>query len=160
MVTILMMSEKFITEDLLKIKVFWNKSYDVINYVYDVTNQIWSYDSNHIVDVVMWPKCGNSSISMREVVRTSILTRKTAFFEEWSWFQFNNLGLAPARNMKFYNIVAKGLKKSQKVQGASSYVCRSYRGKAGRRAFLLPPSWIWFRPLRLPTHLSNLTANG
>ena len=70
MVTILMMLEKFITEDLLKIKVFWNKSYDVINYVYDVTNQIWSYDSNHIVDVVMWPKCGNSSISMRGVVTT------------------------------------------------------------------------------------------
>ena len=30
------------------------------------------------------------------------MTRKTAFFEEWSWFKFNNLGLA-------YTSVAKGL---------------------------------------------------
>ena len=26
--------------------------------------------------------------------------------------------------------------------GANSYVCRSYRGKTGRGAFLPPPSWI------------------
>ena len=44
------------TPGLLKIKVFWNKGYDAIVYVYDVTNQILSSDSNYIVDVVMWPK--------------------------------------------------------------------------------------------------------
>ena len=38
------------------------------------------------------------------------LTRKTAFFEEWSWLKFNNLGLALGTNLKCYASVAKGLK--------------------------------------------------
>ena len=38
------------------------------------------------------------------------MTRKTAFFEGWSWFKFNNLGLALGTNLKFYTSVAKGLK--------------------------------------------------
>ena len=58
--------------DLLKINVFWNKGYDVIISGHDVTNKILSRESNYIVDVVMWPKFGNASISMREVVITSI----------------------------------------------------------------------------------------
>ena len=74
MVTILMMSAKMATPGLLKIKVFWNKGYDVIISVHDVTNKILSRDSNYIVDVVMWPKFGNTSISMREVIITSILS--------------------------------------------------------------------------------------
>ena len=73
MVAILMMSAKMATLGLLKIKVFWNKGYDVIISVHDVTNKILSRDSNYIIDVVMWPKFGNSSISMREVIITSIL---------------------------------------------------------------------------------------
>ena len=51
--------------------VFWNKDYDVITSVCDVTNKILSLDSNYIVDVVMWPKFGNSSISMIEVIWSS-----------------------------------------------------------------------------------------
>ena len=47
---------------------------------------------------------------MREVITTSILTRKTAFFDGWSWFRFNNLGLALGTNWEFYTSVAKGLK--------------------------------------------------
>ena len=73
MVTILMMSAKKATPGLLKIKVFWNEGYDVIISLHDVTNKILSCDLNYIVDVVMWPKFGNSSISMKEVIRTSIL---------------------------------------------------------------------------------------
>ena len=73
MVTILMMSAKMATLDLLKIKVFWNKDYDVTISVHDVTSKILSRDSNYIVGVVMWPEFGNSSISMREVIITSIL---------------------------------------------------------------------------------------
>ena len=45
----------------------------------------------------MWPKSGNSSISIREVIITSILQeldQKKHFFEGCSWFKFNNLGLA------------------------------------------------------------------
>ena len=38
------------------------------------------------------------------------MTRKTAFFDRWSWFKFNNLGLALGTNFKFYTSVAKGLK--------------------------------------------------
>ena len=73
MVTILMMSAKMATLGLLKIKVFWNKGYDVIISVYDIINKDSSRDSNYIVDAVMWPKFGNSSISMREVIITSSL---------------------------------------------------------------------------------------
>ena len=73
MVIILMISAKIVTPGLLKITVFWNKGYDVIISVDDVTNKILSRDSNYIVDVVMWPKFGNSSISVREVIITSIL---------------------------------------------------------------------------------------
>ena len=53
MVTILMMSAKFATPSLLKIKIFRNKGHDVIIPDYDVTNEILSRDSNNIVDVVM-----------------------------------------------------------------------------------------------------------
>ena len=65
-----MMSAKMAILALLKIKVFWNKSYDFIISVQDITNKILSRDSNYIVDVVMWPKFGNFSISMREVILT------------------------------------------------------------------------------------------
>ena len=58
---------------LIKIKLFWNKDYWVIYSVYDVTNKILSHDSNDIIDVVMWPKFGNSRICVREVIITSIL---------------------------------------------------------------------------------------
>ena len=53
MVKILMMSAKIATAALLKIKVFSNKGYYVIYFVYDVTNKIFSHDSNYIMDVVM-----------------------------------------------------------------------------------------------------------
>ena len=70
MVKILMMSEKMATWDLLKIKAFWNKDYGVITFVYDVSNNILSRESNYIVDMVTWPKFGNYDISMREVMAT------------------------------------------------------------------------------------------
>ena len=50
---------------------------------------------------------------MREVIITSILmdlTRKTAYCEGWSWFKFNNLGLAIGTKLKFYTSLSKGLK--------------------------------------------------
>ena len=61
------------TPDLLKIKVFWNKDYDVTISVDDVTNKFLWHNSNCIVDVFMKTKFGNSSISAREVITTSIL---------------------------------------------------------------------------------------
>ena len=56
---------------------------------------------------------GNSSISVREIIKTSIykdLTRKSAFFNGWSWFKLNNKGLAVGMDLKFYNSLAKGFK--------------------------------------------------
>ena len=66
------------------------------------------------------------------------MTRKTTFSTGWSWFKFNNLGLALGMALKLYISVAKGLKR--KVLGANSYVCRSYKGKTDRRGFLPPSS--------------------
>ena len=73
MVAILMMSAKMATLGLLKIKVFWNKVYDVIISVHDITNKILLRVSSYIVDAVMWPKFVNSSISMGELIITWIL---------------------------------------------------------------------------------------
>ena len=50
---------------------------------------------------------------MIEVIITSILERfdqKNDFFEGWSWFKFNNLGLALGMALKFYTSLAKELK--------------------------------------------------
>ena len=73
MVAILMISTKLPTSGLLKIKIILNKGYDVIIFSDDVTNQILSRGSNYIVNAAMWGKFGNPSISMREVVITTIL---------------------------------------------------------------------------------------
>ena len=72
MATILIMSAKMATPGLLKIKVFWNKGYDVIVSVHEVFNKILSCDSNYIADV-MWSKFGNSNVSMRDVIIASAL---------------------------------------------------------------------------------------
>ena len=71
------------TPRLHKTTVFWKKGYDVIIPVYGITSKLLSSDSNYIVDVVMWSKSGNSSISMREIIITSILKKfdqKNRFF--------------------------------------------------------------------------------
>ena len=68
-----MMSAKMATPGLFKTTVSWNKSYDVIIPVDDVTDKILSRNSNYIVDMFMWLRFGNSSISMGEVITISIL---------------------------------------------------------------------------------------
>ena len=57
-----MMPAKMATSGLLKMTKFWNKGYDVIISVDDVTNKILSRDSNYIIDAFTWPKFGNFSI--------------------------------------------------------------------------------------------------
>ena len=71
-VMILKMSAKLAALGLLRIRLFRNERYDVIIYDHDVNSKILSRESNYIVDMVMWPKFGSSSISMREVIITSI----------------------------------------------------------------------------------------
>ena len=53
MVAILMMSAKLATPRLLKVKLFQNKGYGVIDSVHDVTNKILSRVPIYIADVVM-----------------------------------------------------------------------------------------------------------
>ena len=69
MVAISIMSAKSTT---LSLKVFWNKCFDAIIFVNNITSKIFSNDSSYAVVVAMSIKFGNSSISMREVVITSI----------------------------------------------------------------------------------------
>ena len=73
MFAVLMTSAKMATLGLLKEKVFGSKVITSKFLSKDVTNKILSRDSNYIVNVVMWPKFGNSHISMREVTITSML---------------------------------------------------------------------------------------
>ena len=61
------------TPGLLKTTLFWNKGYDIIISVHGLTKKILSGDSNYMVDVLIQPKFGNSSISTREVIISSIL---------------------------------------------------------------------------------------
>ena len=55
LIAILTISAKFATPHFLKIKVFWNESYDVKVSIYDV-NKVLSLESSYIVDSAMWPK--------------------------------------------------------------------------------------------------------
>ena len=68
-----MMSAKMATLGLLKMKVFSNKGYDILISVYDIINKSLSCNWNYVVDVVKWPKFGNSNTCLREVIITSIL---------------------------------------------------------------------------------------
>ena len=67
------MSGKMAIPGFLNIAVFWNKIYDFIIPADDVTNKVLSGDSNYVVDMFMWSRFGNSSLSMREVITASIL---------------------------------------------------------------------------------------
>ena len=53
MLTTLMMLAKVATQGLLKINIFFNKGYGVINSIYDVINKNVSPESNFIVGVIM-----------------------------------------------------------------------------------------------------------
>ena len=78
------------------------------------------------------------------------------FFERWSWFRFNDLGLALRCTLEILHQSVKRVKtKSRKVLGANSYVCRSYRGKTG----ILNPSWIGLRLLGSLLQVLNPTYN-
>ena len=109
-----MMSRKLDTLDLFKIKIFWNKGYDVIVSVQDVTNKFLSLDSNYIVEGCSWFKFNKLGLVL------GIIT------------------------LKFYNSVAKELKlKVRKILVVNSYVCAGYRGKTGRGAYSAHPSSSW-----------------
>ena len=103
------------------LKVIWNKFHEVIISVYDATNKILTRDSNYIIDLVIWPKFGSSSISMTKVIIISVLygfDLKNHFFERWFWFKFSNLGLGLVMTLTFYTCVTKGsILKVRKFKG-------------------------------------------
>ena len=133
MIAILMMSAKLATLGLLKIKIFWNECYDFKISVYDVTNKILLRESNHIVDVITWPKFDNSSISMWEVLKGFDLTKKLTFLMDrfgsswiiWDWLI----------TLKLYTSVANWLKlKVRKLFGIILTFVEIRGGKNVRRA--------------------------
>ena len=137
----LMMSAKLANCSLLKVKAFWYKGYNVIISVQDATKRILSRDSNHIVNVFMWTKVGNSSITMRDVIIALILRRfdqKNLFFEGCSWFKFNNLGLALGMVLKFYTSVTKELRDG-KFRGIIPTFIKVTRKKLVGWVFATPP---------------------
>ena len=83
---------------------------------------------------------GNSSISMREVIITSFLScfDEKKQFEGCYRFKFNNLGLALGMALILQQCGKRVKIKTRKVLEANSCVCRSYRGKTNRGAFLRP----------------------
>ena len=121
MVTTLTMSVKMAILGLFKINVSRKKGYGVIMFFHDVINKVLSCDSNYTVDVIMWPKFGNSNISVREVIITIVLGRFDKENHIFWWVllvKFNNLGLALDMVLKFYTSLAKGLKlKVRKFRG-------------------------------------------
>ena len=133
-----MMSAKMATPGHLYFEtVFWNKDYDIIISVDDVTNKILSRDSNYIADPQFYKD----------------LTRKTAFLEGCSWFKFNSLGLALGTNLKFYTSVAKELKlKVRRFWGLIPTFVEITGEKLVRGGPLWPrkPSRIGLKALRLP----------
>ena len=60
-----MMPAKLVSLD-LEIKIFWDKGYAIIIFVYDVTNKIYDV-TQHFLDVVMWSKFGQCGISMMKL---------------------------------------------------------------------------------------------
>ena len=74
------MSAKLATLGLLQINVFWKKGYSIIISVHDATKKILSPKSSYIVDMVMWPTFGNSSISVREVIIQPQFNDKNQYF--------------------------------------------------------------------------------
>ena len=80
---------------------------------------------------------------MREVITTSIykdLTRKTAFFDGWSWFKFNYSGLALVKDLKLHTSVARGLKlKVRKFLGLIPTFVEVTGEKLVLGTFLPPP---------------------
>ena len=127
-----MMLAKLLTPGLLLLR---NEGYDVIILEYDVTNKTLSSDLIYIVDLVMWPK--------REVIITSILkefNQKNYFLEGWSWFNFNNFGLALGMTFKFNTSVVKGLKVKLKMfWGLSPTFVEVIGEKLLKGSFLAPP---------------------
>ena len=111
-----------------------------------VTNKVSSRDSNYIVDMVMWSKFDNSSISIREVIIASILL---GFDQknQCSWgvllVQVQQFETRTRYGFEILHQCDKRVKsKTKKILEANFYICRSYREKTRETGLNCPPSWI------------------
>ena len=123
MVEVLMMSAKWDTLGLLRIKIFWNKGYDIVIFAHNVTNKI------------TWLKF---YCTYGHATKITNLSRYINFFDRYSWFKFSNLGLALGTTLKIFTSVAEDLK--LKVLGDISHVSKRYRGELGKMKIFSPPS--------------------
>ena len=101
-----MMSAQLLLPGLYEVNIFQNKGYDIIFVEYFVNNKMLSGDWNYTV------KIDNSSISIKEVIITSMLwgfDQKNHFFEGWSWFEVINEGLSLGMTLKFFASMEKGV---------------------------------------------------
>ena len=87
------------------------------------------------------------------------MTRKIAFFEGWSYFKFNNLGLALGTNLKFCASLSKGLKlKVRKFLGLIPTFVEVTGEKLVGGPFCPPPLfWIGLSKLKFPKDLVTFT---
>ena len=112
----------------------------------------------HVIQIIlcMW-SCDESLLTVaflwENVSFYKDLTRKTAFFEGWSCFKFNNFGLTLRKSLKFYTSVAKGLKlKVEKFFGLNPTFIEVTGENLVEGAFFAPLFWI-----RLKEMLINVT---
>ena len=109
----------------------------------------------HMTQIILWTWSCDQSLVTLAFVKEKLsephfykdLTRKTTFFEEWSWFKLNNLGLVLVTNLKFYTSLWKGLKlKVRKFWGIILSFIEVTGEKLVGGAFLpSPSSWIELR---------------
>ena len=93
MVSILMITAKIATPGFLKIKIFFKKAYGVI--VFSMTSPTEFY---HVIQIIMYMWFCDPILVTLAFLREKLsytqfyndLTKKTAFFEGWSWFKLNN----------------------------------------------------------------------
>ena len=88
-----------------------------------------------------------------------IWPEKPLFFEGWSWFKFNNLGVALGTSLKFYKSLSKGLKlQVRKFRGLTPTFIEVTGEKLVGGPFCPPPilNMIKNHPFFFAKTLSNL----
>ena len=125
-----MMSAKLATLGLLKIKVLWNKVYDVLNSVHQVANKILSMTQ---IILQMW------SSDQHLYQRSYQIWPEKQFFWGVVLGQVQYFGTGTRHRLEISLKCDKRVKtKGKKVFGANSYVCRSYRENTGREGLFGP----------------------
>ena len=120
------MSTELATPSLPKIKIFWKNYYGVIIYTHDTSSKVLSHESSYIVDELMWPNFGKSSISWKELIKTSFLStfdNRNYFFWGVVSVQVQYFGTDTRYELETAQQSGKGAEtESQNVLRANSYL--------------------------------------